>query len=49
MKINQLIQKFKEDRPNDTLVYVARMGAHQFGLESDNSDQDFKGIYIYSK
>ncbi len=49
MTYNDIIEKFKTDRPNDKLIYVVKYGAHLYGTEHDESDTDYKGIYIPNK
>ena len=47
--LNKIIQELKEHLENNTLIYLTQAGSHLYGLNTENSDLDFKGIYIPSK
>ena len=47
--LNKIIQELKEHLENNVLIYLTQAGSHLYGLNTANSDLDFKGIYIPSK
>jgi len=48
MKIEQFIKDF-EDKYNYKVVYVTKYGSKLYGTDNENSDTDYKGIFIPNK
>lgn len=46
MKHQELVERFKQEHPDKTLLFLMIAGSHFFDLNSPNSDLDFRGIYI---
>lgn len=44
----QMIDKFKENNPDKEIIFLVQAGSHFFNLATENSDQDFRGIYMPS-
>ena len=40
------LEKFKKDYPGSKLIFLYVAGSHFFDLNSENSDRDFRGIYL---
>ena len=50
--IDKVIHELKNGQnnlENNTLIYLTQAGSHLYGLNTEKSDLDFKGIYIPSK
>ena len=47
--LNKVINALQEHLENNVLIYLTQAGSHLYGLNTANSDLDFKGIYIPSK
>ncbi len=45
----QMLDKFKENHPDKEVIFLVKAGSHFFDLATENSDQDFRGIYMPSK
>lgn len=45
--INEIVKEIQKDL-NGTLLYLTQYGSHLYGLNTENSDLDFRGIYIPS-
>lgn len=46
MNVDKLIIEINEKIPNGKLIYLTLGGSHLFGLNTENSDLDVKGIYL---
>ena len=44
----QMLDKFKENHPDKEVIFLVQAGSHFFDLATENSDQDFRGIYMPS-
>ena len=47
--LNTVLTALQEHLESNTLIYLSPAGSHLYGLNTENSDLDFKGIYIPSK
>lgn len=43
--INEILKKLKS-KINGNLIYLSQFGSHLYGLNTENSDLDFRGVYI---
>ena len=46
MQYQALIERFNQEHPDKTLLFLMIAGSHFFDLNSPSSDLDFRGIYI---
>lgn len=45
-KLINFINKFKENNPFSSILFICQSGSHMFGLDTEKSDLDFKIIYL---
>ena len=46
--VQAMVDKFKENHPDKEIIFLIQAGSHFFDLNTPNSDQDFRGIYMPS-
>lgn len=46
MKFQEEMKKFIESNPGYRILYMTKYGSHLFGTNSENSDEDYKGIFV---
>lgn len=48
MNYQQFVDEFNELYPDRKLIFLVKAGSHFFNLHSENSDKDYRGIYMPS-